>query len=308
MKKAVITGPTGAVGVALIEELLAHHVEVTAVCRPASGRMGQIPRHPLVQVVQCDLSQLPTLGRQLLHDYDTFYHFGWDGPFGEARQDLTLQTQNVLYTLEAVKLAQQLGCTKFIGAGSQSEFGHVDGVLHPYMPCMPDNGYGIAKLAAGWMSRLECQKRGLQHHWCRIVSTYGRYDGDYTLIMSTILRFLDGKSMQFTKGDQIWDYLYNKDAARAFRLVAEKGKDGSLYCFGTGNVRPLKAYIEIIRDQINPAIPLRFGELPYYPNQVMHLQADIANLTEDTGFIPSYTFEQGIAETIAWVKEKKRHE
>lgn len=302
MKKVIITGPTGAVGVSLIQELIAHNIEVTAICRPASKRLGSIPKHPLVRIVECGVDQLLTLKDQLDHDYDVFYHFAWDGTYGDSRQDLYRQANNILYTLDAVHLAHAAGCSVFVGAGSQSEFGHVEGVLHPDMPCTPDNGYGIAKLDAGRMSRLECRKLGIRHEWCRIVSLYGPFDGQYTMVMSGIYKMLRGERPQYTKGDQVWDYIYSKDAARAFRLVAEKGKDGSIYCFGTGKPRLLKDYILAIRDAVNPELEVGLGELPYYPNQVMHLEADISNLTEDTGFVPQYSFEEGIRETVEWAR------
>lgn len=302
MKKVIITGPTGAVGVSLIQELIAHNIEVTAICRPASKRLGSIPKHPLVRIVECGVDQLLTLKDQLDHDYDAFYHFAWDGTYGDSRQDLYRQANNILYTLDAVHLAHAAGCSVFVGAGSQSEFGHVEGVLHPDMSCAPDNGYGIAKLDAGRMSRLECRKLGIRHEWCRIVSLYGPFDGQYTMVMSGIYKMLRGERPQYTKGDQIWDYIYSKDAARAFRLVAEKGKDGSIYCFGTGKPRLLKDYILAIRDAVNPELEVGLGELPYYPNQVMHLEADISNLTEDTGFVPRYSFEEGIRETVEWAR------
>lgn len=304
MKKVIITGPTGAVGVSLIQELIAHNIEVTAICRPASKRLGSIPKHPLVRIVECGVDQLLTLKDQLDHDYDAFYHFAWDGTYGDSRQDLYRQANNILYTLDAVHLAHAAGCSVFVGAGSQSEFGHVEGVLHPDMPCAPDNGYGIAKLDAGRMSRLECRKLGIRHEWCRIVSLYGPFDGQYTMVMSGIYKMLRGERPQYTKGDQVWDYIYSKDAARAFRLVAEKGKDGSIYCFGTGKPRLLKDYILAIRDAVNPELEVGLGELPYYPNQVMHLEADISNLTEDTGFVPQYSFEEGIRETVEWAKQQ----
>ena len=304
MKKAIITGPTGAVGVSLIYELIANDIAVTVVCRPNSKRLGSIPKHDLVNIVECDVSNLLSLIESLPHDYDAFYHFAWDGTYGDSRQDLKRQANNILYTLDAVNLASNIGCKVFIGAGSQSEFGHVEGVLHPYMPCNPDNGYGIAKLDAGRMSRLECKKLGLRHEWCRIVSLYGPYDGVYTMVMSGIIKMLKGERPQYTKGEQIWDYIYSKDAARAFRLVAEKGKDGAIYCFGTGKTRKLRDFILAIRDAINPNLEIGLGEIDYYPNQVMHLEADIENLTEDTGFIPKYTFEEGIKETIEWAKKQ----
>lgn len=305
MERALITGPTGAVGVSLIEELIANGISVTAVCRPASKRLSSIPRHPLVEVVECSVDNLLSLSEKLTHDYDAFFHFAWDGTYGATRQDMELQARNILYTLDAVRLAGALGCGVFVGAGSQSEFGHVDGVLSPDLPCNPDNGYGIAKLAAGRMSRILCSQLGVRHEWCRIVSLYGPYDGAQTMVMSGIYRMLRGERPQYTKGDQVWDYIYSRDAARAFRLVAEKGKDGSVYCFGTGKPRLLRDYILAIRDAIDPSLEIGLGELPYYPNQVMHLEADITNLTEDTGFVPRYSFEDGIRETVDWAKEQK---
>lgn len=303
MKRVLITGPTGAVGVSLINELIGNGVYVTAVCRPRSKRLHVIPKHELVTLIECDLSCLNELSNVLTHDYDTFYHFGWEGTYGEARQDLYLQIQNVIYTLDAVHLASKIGCKVFIGAGSQSEFGHVEGVLHPYMPCNPDNGYGIAKLDAGRVSRIECQKLGIRHEWCRIVSLYGPYDGSHTMVMSGIIKMLEGERPKYTKGEQIWDYIYSKDAARAFRLIAEKGRDGAIYCLGTGKTRTLKEFIYSIRDAVDPNLEIGIGELDYYPNQVMHLEADISNLIEDTGFYPRYSFEEGIRETVAWLKQ-----
>ena len=305
MKKAIITGPTGAVGISLIEELISNNIEVTAVCRPDSKRISSVPKHNLVKIVECDIKDLKSLSNKLPKDYDAFYHFAWDGTYGGARQDMYLQAGNILYTLDAVHLASELGCKVFIGAGSQSEFGHVEGVLHPDMPCNPDNGYGIAKLDSGRMSRIECQKLGIKHIWCRILSMYGPFDGMHTMVMSGIGKLLKGERPQYTKGEQVWDYIYSKDAARAFRLVAEKGKDGAVYCFGSGKTRLLKEFIYAIRDAIDPELEIGIGEVDYFPNQVMHLEADISSLTEDTGFIPEYEFEDGIKETIEWVRNNR---
>lgn len=300
IKKAIITGPTGAVGISLIEELINQGIAVTAVCRPNSKRLTEVPAHPLVKIIQCDIGMLGQLKNKLHHGYDAFYHFAWDGTYGETRQDTHRQARNITYSLDAVRLASDLGCSVFVGAGSQSEFGHVEGILHPDMACRPDNGYGIAKLAAGQISRIECQRLGLRHIWCRIVSLYGPHDGAHTMVRSTIRKLLTGERPQCTKGDQVWDYIYSRDAARAFRLVAERGRDGSVYCLGTGKTRLLRDYICMIRDAVDPVLEVGFGEIEYYPNQVMHLEADISNLTADTGFIPRYSFEEGIRETVQW--------
>ena len=64
MKRAIITGPTGAIGNALINVLIENGVEVIAVCRANSKRVANIPNSKLVRVVECDLcnlSMLPSL-------------------------------------------------------------------------------------------------------------------------------------------------------------------------------------------------------------------------------------------------------
>ena len=100
------------------------------------------------------------------------------------------------------------------------------------------------------------------------------------------------------------DYLYSGDVARAFYLAAEHGRSGAVYPVGSGRVMPLRKYVEILRDEIDPALPLGFGEIPYAPQQVMHLEADISSLHADTGFVPLTPFREGIRKTIEWVRSE----
>ena len=307
IKNAIVTGPTGAIGTALIRELLAGGSSVFAVVRPGSPRNARLPVHPNVTAVECDLAEYDRLPGLIDSPCDAFFHLAWGGTFGAARNDMALQEHNVAAAISAVNAAHALGCQVFVGVGSQAEFGHVQGVLHPDLPCHPDTGYGAAKLAASHLTRVACRQNGIRHGWCRVLSTFGPGDAPYTLVMSTLLNMRAGKATPFTKGDQIWDYLYSEDVARALIAVAEKGRDGSIYCLGSGKPRRLRDYITAIRDAVDPDRPLTFGELPYYENQVMHLEADITNLSADTGFTPRYTFEEGLQKTITWLDEVETH-
>lgn len=296
------------IGHALTEYLLHQNVEVTILVRKNSTRTASLPKDKRVTIIACDLSQMQE-AELSDNQYDVFFHLGWAGTYGDARNDLFLQNKNVEYTLNAVNLAHRLGCKTFIGAGSQAEYGRVEGQkLTPQTPAFPENGYGIAKLCAGQMSRIMAQAYGMKHIWFRILSVYGPYDGEQTMIMSGIMKMLEGESPEYTPAGQIWDYLYSEDAAKALFLAAEKGKDGAIYCLGSGSAKPLKEYIEKMRDQINPQIELKFGARPYAKKQVMHLCADISNLREDTGFTPEYTFEEGIRKTVAWYRGKAKEE
>lgn len=302
MEKAVITGGTGMIGHALVTYLLHKNVEVTILVRGGSKRIESLPKDEKVTVIACDLSQMSEV-RLSEMKYDVFFHLGWSGTFGDARNDMFLQNKNVKYTLEAVKLAHRLGCEIFIGAGSQAEYGQVYGQkLTPLMAAVPENGYGIAKLCAGQMSRIMAHNYRMKHIWFRILSVYGPYDNEQTMIMSSIIKMHEGESPEYTLAGQIWDYLYCEDAAEALYLAAKKGSDGAIYCLGSGNVKTLREYIEIMRDQINPKIELKFGAKPYADKQVMYLCADISSLQADTGFEPKYTFDEGIRKTIEWYR------
>lgn len=302
MKHAVITGPTGVVGISLMEELTANKVEVTAVCRPGSVNAKRIPALPGVRIVYCALNDMVHLPDAVGKPADVMFHFGWEGTYGADRDDLYAQNRNVEYTMDAVKAAARLGCTVFIGAGSQAECGRVEGKISPDTPCNPMTAYGAAKLSACHMGRLQCRQYGIRHNWLRILSMYGPYDKEYTMIMTGIRRLLAGERPKYTKGEQLWDYIYSKDAARAFYLTALFGRENALYCLGSGKPRLLKDYIYAIRDAVNPNLPIGIGELDYYPNQVMKLWADISSLQEDTGFAPQYSFEEGIAQTVQWAR------
>lgn len=312
MKRVIITGPTGAIGMALIEYLNQRGIQVIAVVRGDSGRKAQIRESDNVAKVECALAEydeLPIrirntiLRKQWREDIgvDAFYHFAWEGTSGESRNDMYLQNRNVTHALEAVDAAAQIGCKTFIGAGSQAEYGRFEGRLNAQVPVSPENGYGMAKLCAGQMTRVQCEKYGIRHVWTRILSVYGPYDGMNTMIMSLLAHLAEGNEFPCTKGEQMWDYLYSKDAAKMLYLLGEKGVHGKVYCLGSGTARTLKEYVEIAKKLINPQSEIAYGAVDYAPKQVMYLCADVRELVRDTGYMPDYSFEEGIRETAAWM-------
>ena len=298
MNSAIITGATGAIGHALIDELIKNNVKVLVLAREESGRNSTITRHPLVEVRSCSLEQLESLENTEGESYDVFYHLAWSGTTGAARNDMQLQNRNVKYTLDAVEAAKRFSCRKFIGAGSQAEYGRFDGKLKADTPAFPENGYGMAKLCAGQMSRVLCSQCGMEHIWFRVLSVYGPFDGEGSMVTSTINKLKQGIVPEFTRGEQIWDYLYSGDAGRAFATAGERGKDGKIYVLGSGQGRPLSEYIEMIRNVVAPGAELGLGRLPYAANQVMHLEADISGTEEDLDFRPQVSFEDGIRQIL----------
>lgn len=292
MNKIIVTGATGCVGSAIVRRALAHGMDVTCIVHEGSKRLSNLPQDEKVKIVECNLSNYGTLN--LPDKYDAFIHMAWDKTFGASRDDAESQMRNIQYTLDACRLAKRCGCQVFVGAGSQAEYGvqHVD--LTPSLPVNPESGYGIAKYAAGKLSAMLCKSLGMRQNWVRILSVYGPNDGENTLISYVIRELKAGRSPELTKCEQIWDYLYADDAGDAFLSIAKKGIDGKVYPLGSGKGRRLSDYIEDIRNVVNPSININNGAKEYYPHQPMHLVADIREMAKDVGWVPCYSFEQGI--------------
>lgn len=298
-KKIILTGATGAIGIAVIKYCRELQWDVCAVIRPGSVRNRNIIQKYNAEIIECDLSCMDELCRyEQCKNADYFIHLGWSGTFGESRNDDAMQQKNVKYALEACETADKLGCKAFLFAGSQAEFGRVEGELNGNILPHPENAYGRAKLEAGMQTRELCKQNGMRHIYVRILSVYGPGDGEFTMVTSTIRKLREGISPQFTPGEQLWDYLYSDDAAKALVLACEKGKSDKIYCLGSSVARPLKEYIQIMGYKINPEIELQIGALPYGDKQVMHLCADITDLKKDIGFVPEISFEEGIQRMI----------
>lgn len=292
MKRIIVTGATGSIGSATVKSALAKGYDVTCIVHKGTTRIDNIPKSENVHIVECDVADYVNLN--LEGKYDILIHLAWEKTYGALRDDVDIQLANIKYTLDACRLAKRCGCSAFVGAGSQAEFGVQTVTLSATLPVKPESGYGIAKYAAGELSLMLCNQLGIKGNWVRIVSVYGPYDGEKTLIKYVISEFKARRKPSLTKCEQIWDYLYSDDAGEAFVAVGERGVAGKTYVLGSGKGVQLSEYIKQVRDEVNPSCEIGFGEIDYFPHQPMHLVADITDLKEDTGWEPHVAFEEGI--------------
>ena len=86
MNKAIITGATGMIGVALINLLLKEDYEIIAIVRPNSKKLKNIPKNDKISIIECDLSDLKLLTGKFA-DCDIFFQFGWVGTTGNSRDN-----------------------------------------------------------------------------------------------------------------------------------------------------------------------------------------------------------------------------
>lgn len=274
----LLTGSTGMIGLAVTKYLISQGHFVYMVARKDSNKLDKIPESKLVKVIKCDLSELNTLTLDSGIDY--LIHLGWDKTIGDGRNNIDIQLKNIDYTLDAVKLAKRSGAKKFIGIGSQAEYGLHNEKLSIDTKCEPITGYGIAKFSAGRFSKLLCQQLNIEYNWIRILSVYGENDSPLTLMSYINKCIKDGVDANVSKCEQIWDYISADEAAKIIYKICLQGKNGTAYPLGSGIGKPLREYIDNLIEYKKSKIKINYGAKPYQDNQVMYLVADMSYLIE----------------------------
>ena len=300
--RIIVTGATSMIGVALVEEALKDKAleKLYAVVRPNTKKWDRIPEDNRIIRIDCHLSNYCALPNLIQESCDCFYHLAWTrtSTYEESVEDILGKCDCIKSVIFAVEAAKQLGCKNFVWAGGQSEYGLAGDKLGPDSPCDPVRADGITHFAAGKLGRLVAEQNNMNFIWMRIFSIYGKYDRENSMISSTIRKLKNNEHCSFTPAEQLWDYLNAADVGRAFYMAGTRVKESKIYCVGSGKMRPLREYIEIIRDIVAPNQEIGIGELQYPVNPVMTLCADIDSLTKDTSWKPEITFEDGIRELV----------
>jgi len=138
---------------------------------------------------------------------------------------------------------------------------------------------------------------GTRHTWLRLLSSYGPGDDERHMIPTVIRSLLRRERPSISKGEQLWDYLYVEDAAEALCQVLHTGASG-IFNLSSGRATTIRALVEMIRDEIDPGLPIGFGEVPYRTDQVMRLEGDISRITSATGWKPAVDIRDGLRRTV----------
>ncbi|MEA5141158.1 NAD-dependent epimerase/dehydratase family protein [Arcicella rigui] len=299
-KKAIITGGTGFLGKAIIEKLIKANYLLFVLIRKESNLSFINHLLPCCKCIYYETLQDKEL-LVLLEDAmntDLFIHCAWKGVSNIERDQISQITYNITLTIDAVILANNLKCKKWVGMGSQAEYGIVNDIAYEETtPISPFSTYGKSKVACYWAASGLCQIFGLPMLWCRIFSLYGINDNPNTLISYLIQSCLNSTSPSLTNCEQKWDYLYVVDGAEAIINLSESNEKG-VFNIGSGKSVALREVVNYIKKQINPHLYVGYGQKSYAENQIMHLEADISKLKKVTNWKPVFDLQTGLSETI----------
>lgn len=303
MKTAVVTGANGFVGSAVVNELLSNNYKVYAVVR--NNHADRLSDLDNVEIVNCELSDIDRLPEQITEKCDVFYHFAWSGSAGKDRANTRLQLDNVQWSVESIRAAKKLGCSRFVFAGSIVEkeclAAAYTGGNRPGLGYI----YGGGKVAAHILCSSVAAAEGIDLLWGEITNAYGVGEVSPRLVNSTIRKCIAGVSPEFTAGTQNYDFVYIDDVARAFRLIGENGKPFTSYVIGSSAAKPLKEFLIEMKDAIAPELPFKFGDVPFTGIDLPLSDFDCRKTEEDTGFKAGISFAEGCRRTFEWWKERE---
>ena len=301
MKTAIITGANGFVGGALTRELLANDYKVYALDR--EGCCGNLPKDPRCIFIPCDLADMASLVEKIsVGEADMMFHFAWVGSAGPLRADTKMQLQNAQWTVDSLRVARELGCKRFICAGSIME--HETIAAAYTQGNKPGLGYiyGSGKLVAHTMCMSVAADIGIDLLWPEITNAYGVGERSPRMINSTIQKCIRGEAPQFTAGTQNYDFVYIDDVARAFRLIGENGKPFHEYLIGSSTARPLKEFLLEMKQAIAPDLDFNFGDIPFTGIDLPLSKFNCSQTERDTGFRAQISFAEGCKRTSDWWK------
>lgn len=297
MQKVVITGATGFIGSWLVKELASNNIEIIALVRDvdkATAVIGDKAR--LIKYYSEEYLKLQDCNI----DIDAFYHLAWEGVAPEKKNDRATQVKNIDFAMEMLEYAGKIGAKRFIATGTVAEYAFCEDVMDVNAKQTPNDLYGAAKTATHYMLETWARSMGMPFNWVVIPSTFGEGRRDNNILTYTIQTLLKGDKPSYGYLTQMWDFLYVGEVVRALRLIGKKGIVGKTYGIGSGDYRPLKDYVMIIRDLINPDLELGIGDVPAMSDKAFSSCVSIKDLTADTGFIPAVSFEKGIEKTIRY--------
>lgn len=176
----------------------------------------------------------------------------------------------------------------------------------PYAPSSP---YSASKASSDHLVRAWRRTYGLPTLVTNCSNNYGPYHFPEKLIPLIILNALDGKPLPvYGKGDQVRDWLYVEDHARALYKVVTEGLIGETYNIGGHNEKQNIEVVHTLCDLLDELRPRRLGGS--YRSQITHVQdrpghdlryaIDASKIQRELGWTPEETFESGIRKTVEW--------
>lgn len=327
--KILVTGGAGFIGSALVRHIINATLDsvvnidkLTYAGNLASLRsVEENPRYRFERLDICDAEKLKQVFK--LHQPDMVMHLAAESHVDRSIDGPAAFIQaNIVGTYTLLEVARDYWLRLSAEAKARFRFHHIStdevygalgetGLFTEQTAYDPSSPYSASKAASDHLVRAWHRTYGLPVIVTNCSNNYGPYHFPEKLIPLMILNAIEGKPLPvYGKGDQIRDWLYVEDHARALYKVVTEGIIGETYNIGGHNER---ANIDVVKticailDDLRPEHPAGIAKyeqlITYVPDRPGHDQRyaiDAGKIKQELGWTPQETFESGIRKTVQW--------
>ncbi|MDH0314318.1 dTDP-glucose 4,6-dehydratase [Klebsiella pasteurii] len=328
--KILVTGGAGFIGSAVVRHIIENTSDEVRVidCLTYAGNLeslAPVAGNERYSFSQTDITDAKSVAEQF-SDFrpDVVMHLAAESHVDRSIDGPAAFIQtNLIGTFTLLEAARQYWLALDTAQKQTFRFHHIStdevyGDLHgtddlfteetPYAPSSP---YSASKAGSDHLVRAWNRTYGLPVVVTNCSNNYGPYHFPEKLIPLTILNALAGKPLPvYGNGEQIRDWLYVEDHARALYKVATEGRSGETYNIGGHNerknidvVRTICAILDKVVEQ-KPGNISQFADLITFvkdrPGHDLRYAIDAAKIQRDLGWVPEETFESGIEKTVQW--------
>lgn len=307
MKKVIVTGASGFIGYHLVNELSQNGYMIWALCNPHSESIKRIRNISNIHIIECAMENIFELPDIICErDFEAFFHLAWRGITSGERTSWRVQLDNIKWSLEALEVAEIVGCKKFVMTGSVCER-QCDSIIINRK--FSDAAfYLFAKRDTYQFMHQLCKKKSIELVWCAFYHPIGRFNKDSQIIAGTITKLINSVPPQFDNGYVPFDIIAVEDLVYGLRLASEKKLEKDWYFIGSGDPHILSEYIYIIRDMVSPNMPVIIGD-NHEDGRVMKFDwLDSEPFAMETGYSPKIPFEIAVKKVHQYIKEQYKDE
>ncbi|WP_289127842.1 NAD-dependent 4,6-dehydratase LegB [uncultured Clostridium sp.] len=317
-KKVLVTGAEGFIGSHLTERLVELGADVTALAQYNSfnswGWIDTFDKNVLdsIKVETGDIRELDGMNR-IIKGQEVVFHlaaliaipYSYLSPMAYVRT-------NVEGTVNVLEACRNHDVQKIIHTSTSETYGTALYVpIDEKHPMQGQSPYSASKIGADKMAESFYKSFNMPIATIRPFNTYGPRQSARAVIPTIISQILAGKKeIKLGSLTPTRDFNYVKDTAEAFIKIAESDKTiGEVINAGSNYEITIGDTVKKIIDIIGKDVKIICDEERIRPekSEVNRLWADNTKIKELTGWAPNYNIDEGLAETVEWIKNNLQH-
>jgi len=188
----------------------------------------------------------------------------------------------------------------FINTGTFTEYLIDERELKTSSDLSPTNLYSATKVSFEDILKFYTTNYEINAITLRLFAAYGYRDNPKKLVPYLINCALKDELAETSPGDQMWDFVYVKDIARAYmrgiKYLMTSREKYSIFNIGSGTAHSIKDIVDII-DSFGRKLQIKWGARPYSKKEIFYAQADITSSMNILGWWPEFSLRDGLHET-----------